>query len=137
MSELTREMIRQHCLVLRDALGNLFPSIDDPSREYYWELLDELGKAALSALTARSEGFRQGVEAAAKVCDAYLWAPVCAAAILALSPRETDANVVGWVQEHKDGRKTFYAGDIDPREIHDNGMPTYQVYRLPPPPERP
>lgn len=60
MSEMTRRQIEQHCLTLRDALGNLFPSIDDPSREYYWELLDELGKAALSALTARSDGESQG-----------------------------------------------------------------------------
>lgn len=55
MSEMTRRQIEQHCLTLRDALGNLFPSIDDPSREYYWELLDELGKTATLALTARSE----------------------------------------------------------------------------------
>lgn len=70
MSEMTRRQIEQHCLTLRDALGNLFPSIDDPSREYYWELLDELGKTATLALTARSEGFREGVEASKRLCDA-------------------------------------------------------------------
>jgi hypothetical protein len=66
---------------------------------------------ALAALTARSEGFREGVEAAAKVCEdqitggdySYLAehghldhmaqaATNCARAIRALSPRETDAS---------------------------------------------
>ncbi len=37
--------------------------------------------------------------------------------------------IVGWIQEHKDGRKSFYEGDLDPRDVHDNGMPTYPVYR--------
>ena len=36
---------------------------------------------------------------------------------------------VGWIQEHKHG-KSFFEGDLDPREVHDNGRPCYRVYRL-------
>ena len=36
---------------------------------------------------------------------------------------------VGWIQELADGRKVFYEGDLDPREVHDNGKPCYRVFK--------
>lgn len=57
---------------------------------WYETLTGAQWEQIIAALSARSDGFREGIMAAAKVCDAYLWAPVCAAAIRSLSPRETD-----------------------------------------------
>ncbi len=36
---------------------------------------------------------------------------------------------VGWIQEHTAG-VGFFQGDLDPREVHDNGKPCYRVYRM-------
>jgi hypothetical protein len=61
------------------------------------EKANALCDLALSALTARSEGFRDGVEAAARVCENFPTVVVpflrndIAKHIRALSPRETDA----------------------------------------------
>lgn len=40
-----------------------------------------------------------------------------------------DAEPVGWVQVHPNGHKAFYDGN--PLLVHDNGMPTFPVYRRP------
>lgn len=36
---------------------------------------------------------------------------------------------IGWIQELADGRKCFYEGELDPREVHDNGKPCYRVFK--------
>ena len=36
---------------------------------------------------------------------------------------------VGWIQEHRTGSLSFTKGGIDPRTVHDNGLPTYPVFR--------
>lgn len=35
----------------------------------------------------------------------------------------------GWIQEMHTGSVLFSAGELDPREVHDNGKPCYPVYR--------
>jgi hypothetical protein len=53
-----------------------------------------------------------GIEAAAKVCDAYLWAPVCAAAIRALSPRETDEGYANAHPRELDAPASAPSGEV-------------------------
>ena len=78
-------------------------------------------------------------EEAARVCDAhavrsYLTEAKTCARLIRSSCRHSDPDaetvregLVGWVQEYDGGKKVIY--DIDPRQVHDNGRPTYPVYR--------
>lgn len=36
---------------------------------------------------------------------------------------------IGWCQELSTGKRVFHEGDLDPREVHDNGKPCYRVFR--------
>lgn len=38
---------------------------------------------------------------------------------------------IGWIQEMHHGGFLFSAGDLNPKEVHDNGMPCHRVYKLP------
>ena len=35
---------------------------------------------------------------------------------------------IGWIYELADGQIVFTEGDLDPKEVHDNGRPTHRVY---------
>ena len=66
----------------------------------------------------------QGVKGEFYACKPDIFAMTYELA--SLSERGTP---VGWIQELADGRKVFYKGDLDPREVHDNGKPCYRVFK--------
>lgn len=133
---LSADMIRRAVEILKQPPSAPLDQVVVP-RGLWEQIINRLETAASeiaqnteAGCTASQQELRKTVGASTKAwseMDGYERAAYNAGTEAACTP---SARVcIGWIQELADGRKCFYEGEMDPREVHDNGKPCYPVFK--------